>query len=88
MIGQRQPDAALGQAWCFATPELAAQAVAALRSELAALGWERDRIDREVIVTYGEPLRQMGLDEVGTEDMFPVAARETDRTRRSMRAGG
>lgn len=51
-------------------PEAAAVAIARLRAELAARNWEGDRIDREVMARYGQELAVLGLDEVGTEDMF------------------
>ncbi|MHB8322933.1 MAG: hypothetical protein ACYDEA_00920 [Candidatus Dormibacteria bacterium] len=51
-------------------PEAAAAAIAQLRADLAARNWDRDHIDREVIARYGQELAILGLDEVGTEDLF------------------
>lgn len=51
-------------------PAAAAAAVAKLRAELAARKWDRDRIDCEVMARYGQELAILGLDEVGTEDLF------------------
>ncbi len=51
-------------------PAEAAAAVAQFRADLAARGWDCERIDATVAARYGAELRILGLDEVGTESLF------------------
>lgn len=51
-----------------------ALAIADLRCSLARHGWAMQRIDQAVLDTYGEQLREFGLDEVGTPPLFEVTA--------------
>ena len=51
-------------------PAEAAVAVAQYRADLAARGWDCERIDAAVAARYGTELRILGLDEVGTESLF------------------
>ena len=70
---RRMPNAAVAGLFgggYFAGPAEAAAAVAQYRADLAARGWDCERIDAAAAARYGAELRILGLDEVGTESLF------------------